>query len=113
MSDDRASENHSGGLAHTVAIHVMVRGRVQGVGYRAWTQRTALRLGLEGWARNRADGSVEAVFAGETAIVAEMIDACRRGPSNARVDDLEQYAATDADRRLQRTGERFSVLPTV
>jgi acylphosphatase len=103
----------SEGHENVTAVHVMVRGRVQGVGYRAWTQRTALRLGLEGWARNRADGSVEAVFAGETAIVAEMIEACRHGPSNARVDDLEQHAATDADRPLQRTGERFSVLPTV
>ena len=61
----------------TIIRHVMVRGRVQGVGYRAFVEETALRLGLEGWVRNRRDGSVEAVFSG-TAIGRRMIEACRR-----------------------------------
>ena len=46
-----------------VIRHIIVRGRVQGVGYRAFVEREALRRGVEGWVRNRRDGSVEAVFA--------------------------------------------------
>ena len=60
--------------------HVVIRGRVQGVGYRAWTEYTAIDHGLDGWVRNRRDGSVEAVFAGTSDAVADMIEACRRGP---------------------------------
>jgi acylphosphatase len=96
-----------------VVRHVIIRGRVQGVGYRAWTEREALRRGLEGFVRNRRDGSVEAVFVGLPAIVAEMVAACRRGPPGARIDDI---SAADADRNrlaAPRPGERFSVLPTV
>lgn len=57
--------------------HVRIEGRVQGVGYRRWTQRTAREFGLRGWVRNRRDGSVEAVFQGPDAIVAAMIAACK------------------------------------
>ena len=63
-----------------VIRHVVVRGRVQGVGYRAFVEDEALRLGLEGWVRNRRDGTVEAVFSGPDETVAAMIEACRRGP---------------------------------
>ena len=66
--------------------HVTIRGRVQGVGYRAWVEHQATARDLEGWVRNRRDGSVEAVFAGPEDVVTEMIAACRRGPSSARVD---------------------------
>ena len=52
--------------------HVVVRGRVQGIGYRAWTERVALSHGLKGWVRNRRDGSVEAVFIGEDDAVEAM-----------------------------------------
>ena len=69
-----------------VIRHVVIRGRVQGVGYRAWAEYTALERGLEGWVRNRRDGSVEAVFAGPPEAVAAMIAACRHGPSGSRVD---------------------------
>ena len=68
----------------SVIRHVVVRGRVQGVGYRAFVEDEALRLGLEGWVRNRRDGTVEAVFSGADEAVAAMIEACRRGPSAAR-----------------------------
>src|SRR5439155_20634748 len=57
---------------HQAIRHVVVRGDVQGVGFRAWTEYTALARGLEGWVRNRRDSSVEAVFAGSNEAVAAM-----------------------------------------
>lgn len=69
--------------------HVRIEGRVQGVGYRMWTERVAVGLGLEGWVRNRRDGSVEAVFQGPDAAVADMIGRCRRGPAEAEVTHVE------------------------
>lgn len=77
-------------------VAVTVRGRVQGVGYRAWTVRRARALGLSGHVRNLADGSVEATFSGPGAAVAAMLDACREGPSAARVDEV---AVTDREDR--------------
>lgn len=69
-------------------VAVVVAGRVQGVGYRAWTLREASRLGLDGRVRNRSDGAVEAVFRGAPDAVAAMLEACRHGPPGARVDGL-------------------------
>lgn len=66
-----------------------ITGRVQGVGYRDWLVDTGQQLGLAGWVRNRIDGSVEALIVGEDAAVGAMIDACRRGPSLARVDEID------------------------
>jgi acylphosphatase len=92
---------------------VMITGRVQGVGYRAWVEYEASGRDLEGWVRNRRDGSVEALFAGAEEIVSAMIESCRRGPSSARVEAVRDEAA-DADvLKLRRPGERFSVLPTI
>ena len=93
--------------------HVMVRGRVQGVGYRAWVEHEALRRGLDGWARNRRDGSVEAVLAGPPDAVATMVAACRRGPSSARVEGVDARAGSPDDLAARHAGEKFSVLPTV
>lgn len=93
--------------------HVTVSGRVQGVGYRYFVERTARSHDLDGWVRNRRDGSVEAVFAGPAEAVAAVIDACRRGPSSARVDALRDEAANPDMLKLREAGERFSVLPTV
>jgi acylphosphatase len=93
----------------TVIRHVMVRGRVQGVGFRAFVEHEALRRGLEGWVRNCRDGSVEAVFAGEPALVADVIEACRRGPRLARVEALDQRDGTDDELKLRAPGELFSV----
>lgn len=70
------------------AVLARVTGRVQGVGYRAWTQAAARRLGLSGWVRNRRDGSVEALLAGPEAAVAAMLAAMRQGPPAARVEDV-------------------------
>ena len=66
-----------------------ISGRVQGVGYRDWAIDTGLRLGLTGWVRNRRDGAVEALIVGEEDAVGRMIEACRRGPSLARVDEID------------------------
>jgi acylphosphatase len=93
--------------------HVIVRGRVQGVGYRAFVEHEALKLGLEGWVRNRRDGSVEAVFAGAPEKVDAVIEACWRGPLGARVDALDQRDGAADDLALRRGGELFSMLPTV
>ena len=77
----------------TKAVHVRITGRVQGVGYRAWTVDEARRRDLSGWVRNLADGDVEAVFAGTTTTVDDMVAACRRGPSLARVSNVAIEAA--------------------
>jgi acylphosphatase len=95
-----------------VVRHVMIRGRVQRIGYRAWTEYTALEQGLEGWVRNRSDGAVEAVFAGPAEAVDEMIDACRHGPPGAHVDTIDQRDGTANDLARRRPGDLFSVLPT-
>jgi acylphosphatase len=93
--------------------HVTIRGRVQGVGYRYFVERDAQSRDLEGWVRNRRDGSVEAVFSGSVDAVAAMIAACRRGPSSARVEAVQDEAADPDMLNLREAGERFSVLPTV
>ena len=96
-----------------VVRHVTIRGRVQGVGYRAWVDDEARKQNLEGWVRNLRDGGVEALFAGPSDVVTAMIAACRRGPSSARVDDVQDDTGNPDALNLRRAGERFSVLPTI
>ena len=93
--------------------HVTIRGRVQGVGYRYWVEQQARSLGLEGWVRNRRNGSVEALFSGAADVVSDMVALSRRGPSSARVDAIQEEPANSDELNLRRPGERFSVLPTV
>jgi len=69
--------------AHQVILRI--EGRVQGVWFRGWTVREATRLGLDGWVRNLADGSVEAVLAGQEQSVRDMVELCREGPPLAKV----------------------------
>jgi len=97
----------------TVALHVAIQGRVQGVGYRAWVADEATRRKLEGWVHNRRDGSVEAVFSAPEEVVAAMIEACRRGPALARVETVNVQPANTDLLGLRRSGDRFSLLPTV
>jgi acylphosphatase len=73
----------------TIARHLRISGHVQGVFFRVWAQGQARELGVNGWIRNCPDGSVEAHVAGEENCVERMIDRMRRGPANARVDDVE------------------------
>lgn len=87
-------------------LHVAIRGRVQGVGYRAWTIGRAQALGLLGWVRNRRDGSVEAVFKGHEDKVVLMLDDCWRGPRGAVVSEVVATAVPD------ESWPDFSVRPT-
>jgi acylphosphatase len=93
-----------------VIFQVMIRGQVQGVGFRAWAEVTAVELGVEGWIRNCRDGSVEAVLAGSEEVVLTMIELCRDGPPGARVAAIDQREAGPTDLALRRPGEQFSVL---
>jgi acylphosphatase len=70
-------------------VQVRIVGHVQGVGYRAWTEWEANELGLDGWVRNRCDGTVEAVFSGGAEAVAEMLRRCETGPPAARVTRVD------------------------
>lgn len=78
--------------------HVQIKGRVQGVGYRVWTQRMAIGLGLRGWVRNRREGgAVEALFQGPETAVARMIACCEAGPHGARVTNVAVLAECSGD----------------
>jgi acylphosphatase len=79
----------------TVATRLIITGRVQGVGFRAWTQREARRRALRGWVRNRRDGSVEALIIGAPDAVDALVEICRRGPTLARVDQVTPSPAED------------------
>jgi acylphosphatase len=78
-------------------LRLRIRGRVQGVGFRAFVADEAQMRGLAGWVRNRRDGSVEALFAGESETLDEIVASCRRGPNGARVEDLAIEAASESD----------------
>jgi acylphosphatase len=94
-----------------VIRHVVIRGMVQGVGYRAWTEYTALERGVQGWVRNCRDGTVEALFMGPPDAVDGMIAACNEGPGGSRVDRIDQREGAREEFALRRRGELFSVLP--
>lgn len=89
------------------ARRVMIRGRVQGVGYRDWLAGLAVSQGVSGWVRNRSDGAVEALLAGEEPAVREVLNACRRGPPLARVEEVEESFAEPPD------APGFQRLPTL
>jgi acylphosphatase len=95
-----------------VIQHIVVRGRVQGVGFRAFVEERAVALGVEGWTRNRRDGSVEAIFAGSMAAVEAVVESCRAGPRHARVDALDQREGTEAELGSRAGGAAFVCLPT-
>ena len=92
--------------------HLVIRGRVQGVGYRAFAEYTALDHGLAGWVRNRRDGAVEVVVAGPPSAMVQMIDYCRSGPPLARVESIEIEDAAALDLGHRRPGEAFSLIAT-
>jgi acylphosphatase len=89
-----------------LALRLRVHGRVQGVWYRAWSVEQAESLGLDGWVRNRRDGTVELVVSGSAAAVREMVARCRRGPSAARVERVIEEPVDDEVR------PGFRALPT-
>jgi acylphosphatase len=94
-------------VSATIA-RVRIVGRVQGVWFRGWTVQEARRLGLEGWVRNRLDGSVEALFSGPRDAVEAMVSLCQRGPSAARVLSVQRLPAGSEE----LTGAGFVSLPT-
>jgi acylphosphatase len=99
MDDNKTDEDW-------VGRHLLIRGRVQGVGFRWHMLETARQLGVCGWVRNRRDGSVEAVISGPNAAVAVLIYQAGRGPSGARVEgvEVEDWELND---------EEFSLAPTI
>lgn len=84
-------------MTGTRTAHVLIHGRVQGVGFRAWTHHQAELHGLKGWVRNRRDGSVEAVFSGPGDLVDVMLKACHEGPRGSLVERVEALDGADAD----------------
>lgn len=97
-----ASETSAG----EVSVHLVIIGRVQGVGYRAWCKETADDLGLSGWVRNRRDGSVEALARGALDQIQKFTAACGRGQSFAKVADVVRTKA------LEIPPPGFEQLPT-
>jgi acylphosphatase len=75
--------------------HLIIRGRVQGVSFRAWTARQAERNGIDGWVRNREDGGVEAMLAGDVEAIHQIVEACRVGPNHAVVTDVIELPANE------------------
>ena len=77
-------------------VRVVVSGRVQGVWFRAWTEQQARALGLDGWVRNRRDGTVEAVLSGAPEVVEKMIEALWEGPPLAQVAAIDRFEHSEA-----------------
>ena len=87
------------------AERLTISGRVQGVWYRAWTVENARALGLRGWVRNRADGSVEALVIGDPSAIEEMARRCHAGPPKARVAAVSRTPdADDASAGFEQRG---------
>ena len=98
-SSPTSSDQGSG--SEPARAHVIVRGRVQGVFFRADARDRARSLGLAGWVRNNPDGSVEVVFEGPRERVESMIDWCRRGPRDANVIDVDvRWEEPSGERRF-------------
>ena len=94
-------------------VRVGIHGRVQGVGFRAFVERQAIEHGLEGWVRNRADGSVEAMFVGRASAVETLLTACRSGPPGAKVERVETREEDAAGLIPSSRPAGFYVMPTV
>ncbi|RMF12572.1 MAG: acylphosphatase [Alphaproteobacteria bacterium] len=89
------------------AVRLRISGQVQGVWFRAWTVEQARALGLDGWVRNRRDGTVEVLAAGDPDAIRRLISLCHDGPPAARVDQVEVEAAKGV------TPHGFDQKPTV
>ena len=89
-----------------IAVRVIIKGRVQGVGFRFWLAREAEALGLGGWVRNCRDGTVEALFSGAEDEVRKMIAHCHRGPPISHVTRVIEEEAVPPN------GRGFDIQPT-
>lgn len=94
------------------SVRVTVGGKVQGVGYRAWTQDEAQARGVGGWVRNRSNGDVEAFFAGPAEAVEALCELCRRGPPLAQVEKVE-VAEAGAAALAEGGGPGFRQIATI
>jgi acylphosphatase len=99
-------------VSELIFRRAVIHGRVQGVGYRDWTRHVARGRGIEGWVRNRKDGTVEALFAGDREAIASMIVSCRKGPPSAHVEWIDEHEASPGELEARRPGEDFSVIAT-
>jgi acylphosphatase len=82
-------------MTNTMSVRIRVVGKVQGVGFRAWCVHTAHRLGVQGWVRNRSDGSVEVLATGTEPMINKLITAVHTGPAHAKVEEVS-FSAVDA-----------------
>lgn len=89
------------------AVKVIVSGKVQGVGFRSFLSTLAEKIGVNGWVRNRTNGTVEAMFQGEEAFVDAMLRKCKEGPPRARILRMDVEEAKDI------VDKGFKQLPTV
>jgi acylphosphatase len=96
----------------TRIVRIFVEGKVQRVGYRVFVAREAGRLHLDGWVRNRRDGSVETLVAGESSVVEEFLRAAQTGPVTARIDSYRIEEADDAALREGDGGDHGFVAAT-
>jgi acylphosphatase len=94
-------------------VRVTISGRVQGVGFRAWTQIEATSRGIRGWVRNRANGDVEALFAGPPDAVEALCTACWCGPAHAGVDRVEVKEVSAAALAQTAVGPGFRLIATL
>lgn len=79
---------------NTISKHLIISGRVQGVGFRHFTYKTARALGIKGWVKNLQDGTVETVFSGSPQDVNRMKERLKEGPPRARVQNIEEVELT-------------------
>lgn len=92
--------------------HLTIAGCVQGVGYRQWFRREAMKRGIGGWVRNRSDETVEAVVTGEAEAVADLVREAMNGPFGAKVDRIDRRPAT-GDEQAGASGGEMTILPTL
>lgn len=85
-----------------MVLHFLIRGRVQGVGFRWFVHREASELDLCGWVRNTEDGDVEVVASGTPEDLAELRGSLRRGPRGSRVDNLIEHRLEEAEAKNLR-----------
>ncbi|WP_416900267.1 MAG: acylphosphatase [Minwuia sp.] len=93
----------------TAALHATFRGRVQGVGFRAFVTGNANELNVRGWVRNRLDGSVEAQLVGEGPAINELLRRCRKGPPGASVDSVNAEPSDVPEPEPEGFGARSTI----
>ena len=68
--------------------HIVINGKVQGVGFRYWLSETAKQKNIYGWVRNKVSGEVEALFIGDETKISDLIELCKKGPSSSKVTKI-------------------------